>query len=119
MMNFGPRSRGIGRVFFRQEREASGYSSAEAMGQLITRAVTLTPAVVNTITTNEQIFPVVGVLVGDVLAFVNKPTHQVGLIVGTGRVSSAGNLTVTFANPTAGGLTPTAAETYVFGIFRR
>jgi len=104
---------------FRQEREASGYSGAEANGQLIARNVTLSPAIVATIVVAEQIFPVVGVLAGDALAFVNKPTTQAGAGVTQGRVSSAGNVALAFVNPTAAGVTPTAGETYVIGLFRR
>jgi hypothetical protein len=103
----------------RQEREASGYSGAEASGQVITRNLTLSPAIVATITVAEQIFPMVGVLAGDALAFVNKPTTQAGLGVAQGRISSAGNVAFAYVNPTAAGITPTAAEVYVVGLFRR
>lgn len=106
-------------VAFRQEREASGYSSAEAQGSVITRNLTISPAIVATITAAEQTFAVVGVLASDVEAFINKPTQQAGLGVCQGRVSSAGNIAITFVNPTAAGITPTAGETYVVGLYRR
>ena len=76
-------------------------------------SVALTPAAVNTITAPEQIFAVPGAKVGD-FVFVNKPTAQAGVGIAGARVSSAGNVGITFVNPTAGNITPTAAETYTF-----
>lgn len=67
---------------------------------------------VATISTSEQTMTVPGVEVGDFVA-VSKPTSQTGLLVGSARVSAKNTVAVTFANPTAGGITPTAAEVYL------
>lgn len=76
------------------------------------KQVVLTPAAVAINTTAEQLFPLAGVAVGDFVAVV-KPTAQAGLFIGGARVSSAGNIGITFGNDTAGIITPTAAETYL------
>lgn len=76
------------------------------------KQLTLTPAAVNTITAPEQIFPCAGLAVGD-FVYVIKPTAQAGLGIAGARVSSAGNIGITFVNPTVGNITPTAAETYL------
>ena len=49
---------------------------------------------------------------GDIVIGMQKPTQQVGILFGSSFVSSAGKLCVTFGNPTAGPLTPTANEVY-------
>jgi hypothetical protein len=77
----------------------------------------LTPAAVAANTTAEQIFAVSGLAVGDVV-FVNKPSAQAGLGIAGARVSSAGNLAITFVNATAASITPTAGETYQVGGIR-
>lgn len=74
--------------------------------------VVLSPAIVATITVAEQTFTVNGVAVGDFVAVV-KPTTQAGLGVCSARVSAANTVAISFVNPTAGGITPTAAETYL------
>ena len=70
-----------------------------------------TLAAVATITTAEQTVSVPGLNVGDAV-FVNKPTHQAGLGIAGARVSAKDTLAITFVNPTAGGITPTASEIY-------
>jgi hypothetical protein len=77
----------------------------------------LTPAIVATITTAEQLFTVPGVNVNDRI-FVTKPTAQAGLGIAGARVSAANQIGITFINPTAAGITPTAAETYLITVFR-
>lgn len=72
-----------------------------------------------TITTAEQIVAVAGLLTTDVIMGVSKPTAQAGLGIAGYRVSSAGNLGITFVNPTAGGITPTASEVYQVSVFRQ
>lgn len=78
----------------------------------------LTPALVALNTSAEQSFVVTAlpIPVGSAIiaCFVNKPTAQAGLgIVGV-RYIDATHIGVTFANFTAGNLTPTAAEVYTF-----
>lgn len=83
--------------------------------RLVKFSAVLTPLIVAANTTAEQIFAVAGVAVGDVVS-VNKPTSQPGLgIVGV-RVSSPGNVAINFSNNTIAGITPTAAETYLFSV---
>lgn len=72
---------------------------------------TLTPASVATKTTAEQLFTVAGLSVGQ-LVVVNKPTSQAGLDIVGVRIAAANTLGITFANFTAGTLTPTAGEVY-------
>jgi hypothetical protein len=76
------------------------------------KQLVLSPAIVATITTAEQIFPCNGLAVGD-FVHVSKPTAQAGLGIAGARVTSANNIGITFVNPTAAGITPTAAETYL------
>lgn len=71
-----------------------------------------TPASVPTISTLAHSVTVNGVAVGDFVAAV-KPTEQTGIAVCSCRVSAANTVIVTFVNPTAGGITPTASETYL------
>lgn len=79
---------------------------------------TLSPAAVAANTTAEQTFTVTGLVVGDVIGAMNKPTAQAGLgIVGV-RVSAANTLAITFSNNTAVSITPTASEVYSFKISR-
>jgi len=72
---------------------------------------TLTPAAVATKTTAEQLFTVSGIRAGE-LVIVNKPTTNVGLDIVGCRVAGNNQIGITFANFTAGTLTPTAAEAY-------
>jgi hypothetical protein len=78
----------------------------------------LTPSAVLTVTAPEQTFTVSGLLVGDFVQ-VMKPTAQAGLGIAGARVSAADTLAITFVNPTAGNITPTAAETYIILVVRR
>lgn len=71
-----------------------------------------TPAAVPTISTLAHSVTVNGVAVGDFVAAV-KPTEQTGIAVCSCRVSAANTVIVTFVNPTAGNITPTASETYL------
>lgn len=81
-------------------------------------SVALTPSAVAANTTAEQTFTVPGVVASDVCTSVSKPTAQAGLgIVGV-RVTAANTVGITFSNNTAAGITPTAAETYRFVLWR-
>ena len=83
------------------------------MSQPVIRLVNVgTLAQVNTITTSEQTVTVPGLEVGDFVSVV-KPTHQAGLGVVNARVSAKNTLAITFVNPTAAGITPTASEIYL------
>jgi hypothetical protein len=78
---------------------------------------TLSPSSVATITTAEQTFTVNGLLVGDIVQVV-KPTAQAGLAVTGARVSALNTLAITFVNPTAGPIVPTASEVYQIKVIR-
>lgn len=78
---------------------------------------TLTPAAVGAATVAAQSFTVTGVAVGDVVIVV-KPTEQAGLGIAGARVSAANTVIISFVNPTAGAITPTAAEIYTFAVIR-
>ena len=77
---------------------------------------TLTPAACNTIVCAEQSFavgpgdlPINASYVG-----VSKPTINGAISPAQCRVISATNIGITFCNPTAGNVTPTAGEVYQF-----
>jgi hypothetical protein len=75
-------------------------------------------AEVATITTAEQTVNAPGVKVGD-FVHIEAPTHQAGLDYNpAARVASDGVLTVKFSNPTAAGITPTAALAWRGLLFR-
>lgn len=76
-------------------------------------ASTQSPSAVGPNTSAEKSMSVSGVLATDMVAVVNKPTTDAGIIVGTGRVSGAGTVQVTFGNDTAATITPTSGETYL------
>ena len=76
-------------------------------------SISLTPALVAANTTAEQTFTCTGLVVAtDHIIGVSKPTAQAGLGIVGWRVTADNTIGITFANVTAGGLTPTAAETY-------
>lgn len=81
-------------------------------------SVALSPALVAANTTAEQTFTVGGVRATDFVIDVTKPTAQAGLGIVGSRVSAANTVAITFSNNTASGITPTAAETYVFALIR-
>lgn len=75
-------------------------------------ATTQTPTAVTANTSAEKSMTITGVLATDMVAVVNKPTSQAGLLVGSGRVSAANTVQVTFGNDTGATVTPTVGETY-------
>jgi hypothetical protein len=81
-------------------------------------AVPLSPALVAANTTAEQTFTVPGVIAGDVVSGVSKPTAQAGLGIVNARVSAANTVAITFSNNTGAGITPTAGETYLITLVR-
>jgi hypothetical protein len=75
-----------------------------------------TLAEVATITTAEQTRTVNGVRATDKVVGVSKPTAQAGLGIAGWRVTAANTVGITFVNPTAGGITPTADEHYTIWV---
>ncbi len=94
---------------------STGIVQGNARGHYVV-AVSLTPSSVATITTAEQTFTVPGVKTTDVI-WVTPPGHQAGVVAAAARVTTANTVGITFVNPTAGSVTPTAG-TYIFGILR-
>lgn len=81
--------------------------------------LTLSPAIVNTVTAPEQTFTAtgIGLLTTDqVHVQCMAPLAGVGVI--NARVSAADALTLQFCNPTAGNLTPTASTVYRVTVIR-
>jgi hypothetical protein len=58
------------------------------------------------------------VLTTDYVIGVSKPTAQAGLGIVGWRVTADNTVGITFSNNTAGGITPTAAQTYTIIIWR-
>lgn len=79
--------------------------------------LTISPVLVAVNTTVEQTFTLQGLQLGDVVS-VTKPTTQAGLGIVNSRVTAANTIGITFANTTAGTLTPTAGETYIVELNR-
>lgn len=73
---------------------------------------------VATITAPVQTVTIPGLKTTDKIVGIQKPTNQNGLVVSGGFVSAADELSVKFSNPTAGGITPTANETYTVFVWR-
>jgi hypothetical protein len=76
------------------------------------------PAGVATITTAERAATEAGLAATDLVVGISKPTLQAGLGVCSGRISAASTLQVTFVNPTAATVTPTASEVYAVTVYR-
>ena len=82
--------------------------SIAVMLTLVTRiSVSLTPVSVGAATCAEQDFAVTGLAVGDSVDL-TPPAITAGVAPVCTRVKSAGIMTVTFCNPTAGALVPAA-----------
>lgn len=85
--------------------------------QLKIYSVELNPASVPANSTAEEAFTVTGVVTGDVVLRVIKPTFTSGFAVIEGRVTAADQVTIQFANVTGGALNP-GAETYTILVLR-
>jgi len=93
----------------------TGFRSGPTLFQI---KLLCSPAIVNTILVTEQSITVTGLAAGDIALAANKPTinNAIGL-AGTGRIG-ANAWFATFVNPTAGNVTPTAAEVYDLVVMR-
>lgn len=94
---------------------SSGIIQGNTKGAYVVKA-TWTPTSVSTITTAEQTVTVPGAVLGDGVV-VTPPGHQAGVAAAAARVTAADTVGVTFVNPTAGSVTPTAGD-YIFTLFR-
>jgi hypothetical protein len=88
------------------------------INKMQTVRVTLSPSSVSANTTAQQTFTVPGVIVGDVVLAVEKPSHQAGLGIVGWRVTAANTVGITFSNNTGSGITPTASEAYDITVAR-
>lgn len=80
--------------------------------------VTYDPANISgTATTTEQDITVTGVLAGDIVITVNKPSHTTGVTIGAARVKANDTVSIQWVNPTAGAVNP-ASEAYTIVIAR-
>lgn len=75
-------------------------------------SASLSPAIVAANASVEQSLGAGSWAAGDMIIKIEKPTDQAGLALVSGRVDASGNLQLKFANVTAAGITPTAAEVY-------
>lgn len=91
--------------------------TGNALAGLAKYSASLSPAEVAANTCAEQTFTVTGVTTSDVV-FVNKPTAQAGLGIAGVRASATNQVGINFCNATAAPITPTASQTYVFGVMR-
>jgi hypothetical protein len=85
-----------------------------AAGSLV--SLSLTPAAVATIVAAKQSLTVAGLNVGDSVIALTNPISNAVALTGA-EVSAANTLRLTFVNPTAGPLTPTAG-TYTFLVIK-
>lgn len=92
----------------------------DAIDNMLVYQALQSPVSVANATAAEQALTFTGLLTTDVIVGISKPTAQAGLIVASGaRVSAANTLGITFGNPTAATITPTATESYAVSIFRQ
>lgn len=75
--------------------------------------VSLTPAIVATITVAEQNFTIPGLKTTDVVYVTCGVAQTAGVGITSSWVSAANTLTVGFVNPTVAGVTPAAGIYYV------
>ena len=87
-----------------------------AAGSLVSLTLTLTPAAVAAIVAAKQTFTVAGLNVGDSVVPLSNPNTTAAALCGA-EVSAANTLRLTFVNPTAGSVTPTAG-TYTFLVIK-
>lgn len=85
-----------------------------AAGSLV--SLSLTPAAVATIVAAKQTLTVAGLNVGDSVIPLSNPNTTAAALTGA-EVSAANTLRLTFVNPTAGSVTPTAG-TYTFLVIK-
>lgn len=78
----------------------------------------LTPSAVGAGSVAEEAFTVNGVLSGDLVAILNAPAPGTNVAASVARVSADNEISVTYTNPTAGSLSPSAGA-YSFLILRK
>jgi hypothetical protein len=76
-------------------------------------SLTITPAPVPANSTMEQIFTATGLVTAGSPIVAQKPTDQAGLGLAGARIVANNQVGITFINPTAATITPTAAEAYL------
>ena len=82
-----------------------------------TMAVTLTPAVVASVTAAEQTFTIYGLQVGDAVEVTPNFAYTALAPIGAARVSAANTLAISFLNGTQTATTPNSGQ-YVVQLYR-
>ena len=92
----------------------AGMLTAVQINNVLLFAITISPASVSANTTVEQTFAITSlpVAVTAAVVVVSKPTLQAGLGIVGSRISSAGNIGISFINNTGSPIVPTASEVY-------
>ena len=86
---------------------AAGSSTGETkISSIRYYTFTCDPAQLAATTTAEETFTVTGLLAGDIVLSVNKPTHTANFGIANARVSADNTLALTFINPNAGTSNP-------------
>jgi hypothetical protein len=75
--------------------------------------LTLSPASVANATVAEQTFTFNGLAINDFVSVSSIGTQQAGLGIVNSRVTAANTLGISFSNPTAATITPTASASYL------
>lgn len=95
-------------------RGGSAFGGGTVLARYARYTSRLTPAAVPANSCTAQSFTVPGLLKGDVLIGVSKPSEQNGLTVAPGHVAGDGSGTVNFCNVTAAAIAPRPREDYDF-----
>lgn len=91
----------------------TGGTNGNLTGLMTIYQTSLSPVAVAANTTAEQTLTVTGLISGQMIVGVIKPTTQAGLAIVGFRASATNTLAITFANDTSGSITPTASESYI------
>lgn len=73
------------------------------------RKVTIDMPSISANTTEENTFTVSGLRTGD-MVFVNKPSHDAGVVIGSCRVSAVDTLAIQMSNSTASPVDPSSED---------
>ena len=91
----------------------------DAINNEVNALMTLSPtSVAAFVTTTEYAAPVTGLVLGDTVKGVSKPTHQNGLAIVNTRVSVPGTIGLQFMNTLGTTTTPTAGEVYEINLLK-
>lgn len=112
---YGTNSGAVRKAFVRQEDAIKVGASGTSLTQMRVYTPTLTPTAVGAATSVEQTYTVTGLATTDTVT-VNHAGHVAGLVIGSARVSATDTLAITWANVTAGSLTPTSGTYRILAV---